>query len=123
MWERLEAGDVLMVPYAKSYGSGLLMLGITFGKYFVATRPGMEEAASRYSRSIMLDSAAPSEIALGIRAAIRRVIADPAPLMHVAPEFDWKKSAASCMRDVGRRIPAGHLRAAGDGAFSQRSCP
>lgn len=120
MSELLEAGDVLMLPYAKSYGSGLLMLGITFGKYVVATRPGMEEAASRYSRSIMLDSAAPSEIALGIRAAIRRVIADPAPLMHVAPEFDWKNIAASCMRDVGRRIPAGHLRAAGDGDFSQR---
>jgi glycosyltransferase involved in cell wall biosynthesis len=106
MSELFEAGDVLMLPYSKSYGSGLLMLGMTFGKYVIATRPGMEEAASRYPRAIMLDSTDPSEIARGVKVAIERVIADPAPLMHIAPEFDWRNIAASCIKDIRRFIPA-----------------
>ena len=35
-----EAADILLVPYLKGYGSGLLLLGMTFGKRIVATNSG-----------------------------------------------------------------------------------
>ena len=35
-----EAADLLLLPYINGYGSGLLLLGMTFGKYIVTTDNG-----------------------------------------------------------------------------------
>lgn len=104
MAELFEASDVLMLPYRKSYGSGLLMLGITFGKYIVATRPGMEEAGLLYPRAILLDSADPAEVARGIQVAVRRAIEEPTAADSIAPEFDWSHIAANCVDEIERVI-------------------
>ena len=99
--ELFEATDVLLLPYLKSYGSGLLMLGITFGKYVVATRTGMEESALRYPRAILLDGADTAEVLRGIDIAARRAAEDPTPLACVPPEFDWRNIAATCLDEIG----------------------
>jgi glycosyltransferase involved in cell wall biosynthesis len=102
MAELFEASDVLLLPYLKSYGSGLLMLGITFGKYIVATRPGMEEAASQYPRAIILDGDDAVAVREGIEKAIGYVRCDPAPLDTVLPEFQWSNIAAKSLDEVAR---------------------
>jgi glycosyltransferase involved in cell wall biosynthesis len=104
MAELFEASDVLLLPYTKSYGSGMLMLGIAFGKYVVATRTGMEEAASRYSRSILLDGSDASAIQRGLEIGIARAIADPSVLDAVPPEFKWTNIAATSIEAIGRAI-------------------
>lgn len=100
MGELFEAADVLLLPYLKSYGSGLLMLGITFGKYIVATRSGMEETASRYARSIVLGGPDATAVRAGIETAVERVTRDPEPLTAVPAEFEWSNIAAKCIHEI-----------------------
>jgi glycosyltransferase involved in cell wall biosynthesis len=102
MAELFEAADVLLLPYLKSYGSGLLMLGITFGKYIVATRSGMEESASRYPRAIIVDGDDAAAVEQGIELAIERVRSDSAPLHTALPEFEWSNIAAASLNEIGR---------------------
>lgn len=104
MADLFEASDVLLVPYTKSYGSGLLMLGIAFGKYIIATRTGMEEAASCYSRSILLDAHDVPAIQRGLEVGMARAIADPSALDAVPPEFKWTNIAAKSIDAIGRAI-------------------
>src|SRR5665213_2311677 len=103
--EVFEASDVLLLPYLKSYGSGLLMLGITFGKYVLATRSGMEESVSAYPRGILLDGSSPSNIMGGILVAAARVRADPGPLDTISPTLKWDCIASSCMEACRNRHP------------------
>ena len=102
MSELFEASDVLLLPYSKSYGSGLLMLGMTFGKYIVATRPGMEEAASAYPRSILLDGADTASVLRGIEMAIQRSRTEFAAFAGLPCEFDWINIGAKSLDEIGR---------------------
>lgn len=103
--ELFEAADVLMLPYLKSYGSGLLMLGITFGKYIVATRTGMGESASRYPGTIFLEGSTPDDVRHGIELAVDRVAAGPRSIDRVSPELDWTSIADQCLNEIGRLLP------------------
>ncbi|MEO9019051.1 MAG: glycosyltransferase [Gemmatimonadaceae bacterium] len=100
MAELFEAADVLLLPYHKSYGSGLLMLGITFGKYILATKPGMEETASMYSRGILLDGTTGEDIKSGIERAVSRVRLDPGAPNAIPPQFQWDVIAANCLEAI-----------------------
>jgi glycosyltransferase involved in cell wall biosynthesis len=102
--ELFEASDILLLPYLKSYGSGLLMLGITFGKYIVATRSGMEESASRYPRSIVLNGDDARAIERGIEAAVSLARVNPLPLNAVLPEFQWANIAATSLIAIERTL-------------------
>jgi glycosyltransferase involved in cell wall biosynthesis len=104
MAELFEATDVLMLPYLKSYGSGLLMLGITFGKYIVATRSGMEESASLYPGTIFLAGSSADDVRHGIELALQRVMAGPTSI-PVPPGFDWTNIAGQCLNDIGQAVP------------------
>ena len=104
MAEMFEATDVLMLPYLKSYGSGLLMLGITFGKYIVATRSGMEESASQYPGTILLAGSSAADVRRGIERAVQRVMEGPRSIGGVSPEFDWTNIARRCLSDIGQAV-------------------
>jgi len=54
----LEASDVLMLPYKEGYGSGLLLLGMTFGKQVVTTMVGgAQEYLEEYQGKVLLPNA------------------------------------------------------------------
>ena len=105
MAELFEAIDVLMVPYVKSYGSGLLMLGITFGKYIVATRSGMEEAASQYPGAVLLEGSSVEDIRRGIELALRKISEGTNSIGPLSPAFNWKNIAGQCLADISRVLP------------------
>ena len=105
MAELFEAIDVLMVPYVKSYGSGLLMLGITFGKCIIATRSGMEEAASQYPGAILLEGSSVADIRRGVELALRRISEGTRSIGPLSPAFDWKNIAGQCLADISRVLP------------------
>jgi glycosyltransferase involved in cell wall biosynthesis len=104
MAEIFEASDILLLPYSKSYGSGLLMLGMTFGKYIVATKPGMEESASIYTRSVLLQGADTASVLAGIETAIERMRTEHKPFAGVPCEFDWVNIAATSLEQIGRAL-------------------
>jgi glycosyltransferase involved in cell wall biosynthesis len=104
MAETFEASDILLLPYSKSYGSGLLMLGMTFGKYIVATKPGMEESASVYPRSILLEGADTASVLAGVETAIERVRTEHKPFPGVPCEFDWVNIAATSLEQIERAL-------------------
>ena len=61
------AADCLVLPYRKSYGSGLLLLGMTFGKHVIATRTGgIEEYLQHYPCHTLLEGPEAGQIAEGI---------------------------------------------------------
>jgi glycosyltransferase involved in cell wall biosynthesis len=110
MADVFEASDVLLLPYRKSYGSGLLMLGITFGKYVVATAPGMEEAASQYGRAILLDGDDATSVRKGIERAIELARCEPGVPWHVPPEFNWVNIAAKSLDAIETALSNGKRR-------------
>jgi glycosyltransferase involved in cell wall biosynthesis len=65
--ELFEAADILLLPYIKGYGSGLLLLGMTFRKYIVTTDTGgASEYLRHYPHHSLLANAEAGEIAEGI---------------------------------------------------------
>ena len=51
-----EAADVVALPYAESYGSGVLLLAMSFGRSLVATRTGgMEEYLAVYRDGVLVE--------------------------------------------------------------------
>jgi glycosyltransferase involved in cell wall biosynthesis len=72
MAELFEAADLLLLPYTKGYGSGLLLLGMTFRKYIVTTDTGgASEYLRNYQHRSLLARGETAEIAVGIREGIR----------------------------------------------------
>jgi len=72
MAELFEAADLLLLPYLKGYGSGLLLLGMTFRKYIVTTDTGgASEYLRNYPNSNLLARGDSAELAGGIREGIR----------------------------------------------------
>jgi glycosyltransferase involved in cell wall biosynthesis len=101
MVELLEAADVLMLPYLKSYGSGLLMLGMTFGKHIVATRTGgMEEYLRGYSRYTLLEGADTEHVVRGIAAAVEDLTGRSTAPAPIAPEFQWPNIARALLETM-----------------------
>lgn len=100
----LEASDVLMLPYSQSYGSGLLLLGITFGKHIVATRTGgFEEYLNRYPRSTLLQSTQPEDIAAGIQDAVSQVVLNR-QVEFADPTLNWSNIARRCLDEISSRL-------------------
>ncbi len=98
MEELLEAADVLMLPYLKSYGSGLLMLGMTFGKHIVATcTGGMEEYLRGYSRCTLLERSDTDHVVRGIAAAVENLRVRSTDLALIPPDLEWPNVARALL--------------------------
>ncbi len=100
-----EAADVLLLPYTRTFGSGLLLLGMTFGKHIVATGQGtMDEYLTSYSRHTLLENTH----ARGIAAALARAVAsqrEPGPADARPPELEWSRIAAESLLALEERVP------------------
>ncbi len=101
MADLMEAGDIMVLPYLKSYGSGMLMLGMTFGKHIVATATGgMDEHLRGYGRYTLLASPGRESVRDGIAAALRSRGSDGAP----SPELEWRNIAAKALKEMNTRL-------------------
>ena len=89
-----EAADVVILPYAKSYGSGALLLAMTFGKFIVATRTGgMDEYLRPYAAHDLLVSSETDEVAAGIERAIGQVSSGAGTRAAPMPDLQWSNIA------------------------------
>ena len=99
--ELLEAVDVMMLPYLKSYGSGQLLLGMTFGKYIVATAAGgMGEYLRQYPLATVLRGSDTAHVIEGIVAAQKHFCLDAHYLGEVPPELQWPNIARSSLEKI-----------------------
>jgi glycosyltransferase involved in cell wall biosynthesis len=67
MAELFEAGDAVVLPYVRGYGSGMLLLGMAFEKHILSTETGgAEEYLKSYGRYTLLRGTAAVDVAEGI---------------------------------------------------------
>jgi glycosyltransferase involved in cell wall biosynthesis len=103
--ELFEAADVLLLPYVKGYGSGLLLLGMTFRKYIVTTDTGGAcEYLKDYPLHTLLATGEVSDIVDGITLAERALasatgVAD----MSAFGELRWATIARNTLQMIARR--------------------
>jgi len=96
--ELFEASDLVMAPYLESYGSGIVLLGMSFGKLVLATRAGgTDEYFARYPAGITIADPGPAAINQGFREALRRLPPPNAPLADGPPELIWERIIARTM--------------------------
>lgn len=107
--EVFEAADVLILPYLESYGSGALLLGMTFDKHILATPTGgMEEYLAEYPHHTLLKGTGVEELLAGIVEATDRF----SILTHNPdgiPSLEWKTIARELIAVIsqnGRLRPA-----------------
>lgn len=67
MAELFEAGDAVVLPYIRGYGSGMLLLGMAFEKHILSTEAGgAEEYLKPYGRYTLLRGPTAADVAEGI---------------------------------------------------------
>jgi glycosyltransferase involved in cell wall biosynthesis len=102
--ELFEAADVLLLPYVKGYGSGLLLLGMGFGKYIVTTDTGgAREYLKNYPHHVLLARGEVADIVDGIALAARALTgATPAADMPAFEELRWTTIARNTLQMIAR---------------------
>jgi glycosyltransferase involved in cell wall biosynthesis len=97
MAELFEAGDIKVLPYLKGYGSGMLLLAMTFGKHIVSTRTGgVEEYLQKYSRSTLLNGATAADVAGGLACALEQRD-HPAGTFELPAALEWPSIARQAL--------------------------
>lgn len=97
----LEAADILLLPYLKSYGSGVLLLGMTFGLHILATRTGgMDEYLETYPAYTLLAGPDCESIAQGIEQASIRISGQSAPRKFELPHLEWRTVAKEILESL-----------------------
>ena len=92
--ELFEAADVVILPYAESWGSGVLLLAMTFGKHIVASQTGgMDEYLAGYPPHTLLTATTPEAIAAGIGQALRALRERPPNAPPDLSELQWSAIA------------------------------
>jgi glycosyltransferase involved in cell wall biosynthesis len=98
--EVFEAADVLILPYLESYGSGALLLGMTFDKYILATPTGgMEEYLEEYHRHTILNGTGADELLVGIE-RVTEMLPESVRKQHGIPSLEWKTIAGQVIMDL-----------------------
>jgi glycosyltransferase involved in cell wall biosynthesis/GT2 family glycosyltransferase len=84
------ASDIVLLPYVETYGSGLLLLAMSFGKHVIATSGGgMDEYLHHYPAHVLLDAPTDDAIVAALRQTVERLGA-PHALMSPRPaQFEW----------------------------------
>ena len=107
----LEAADILVLPYVKSYGSALLLLGMTFDKYIVATTAGgMDEYLDAYPHHTVIACSDVEHVVAGLAEALRRLPLRqmiPAPPMPALAWSDIAKQVLAALNVHLAFLPAG----------------
>lgn len=101
--ELFEASDVLVLPYVKAYGSGLLLLGMTFQRFIVATATGgAEEYLAQYPAHVCSEGPGAQEIGRALVKAVGLNAQVPASERTRPPELEWPAIARQTLRELAR---------------------
>jgi glycosyltransferase involved in cell wall biosynthesis len=102
--ELFEAADAVVLPYLESFGSGLLLLAMTFGKWIAATAVGgMEEYLSAYPRGLLLPALDPESVAETLRQLVGRIgQSTSAPAWR--DEFSWREITATLLPKLEEQL-------------------
>lgn len=105
--ELFEAADFLLLPYNKSYGSGALLLGMTFGIHIIATRTGgMDEYLTQYPASTLLDGPDAASITKGIDLAVEQASRSDVSRKIRIPQLEWREITRVTMEKFAESILA-----------------
>jgi glycosyltransferase involved in cell wall biosynthesis len=100
-----ELADVVALPYAESYGSGVLLLGMSFGKPIVASRTGgMDEYLAVYRDGVLVEpDVNATQLLAALSAAWNKALAagDEAPRPR---ELEWSQIVRKLLPDLARVI-------------------
>ncbi len=100
--EVFEAADVLILPYLESYGSGALLLGMTFEKYILATPTGgMEEYLEEYPRHTILKGTGVDELLAGIE-TVTKMFPESVSKQQGIPSLEWKTIAGQVITKLNQ---------------------
>ena len=97
--EIFEAADLVVLPYLESFGSGQLLLAMTFGKWIAATAVGgMDEYLNAYPRGFILRELAPGSLADALRELAHAIRAQgDRALAWDGGEFSWRQIVAALL--------------------------
>jgi D-inositol-3-phosphate glycosyltransferase len=105
--ELFEAADMLTLPYLKHYGSGLLLLGMTFGKYIVATDTGgTREYLARYPRHTLLEGTEVPYVVEGLLRGAEAVALEGDVVAPEIAELQWSAIARNVLTMIENTLHA-----------------
>jgi glycosyltransferase involved in cell wall biosynthesis len=101
--ELFEASDVIVLPYTESYGSGVLLLGMSFGRRVVVSRTGgMDEYVAAYGDGVVVEPSVDTDALL----AALRATCDRASRSNGEPprpqELEWTRIVRELLPDLER---------------------
>ena len=104
--EIFEAADAVILPYVESFGSGQLLLAMTFGKWIAATAVGgMDEYLGGYPRGIVAPELTPDSVSQTLRQLAGSIAgAGNAPLAWEGGEFSWREIVAALLPKLEGRL-------------------
>lgn len=106
----MAASDVVAVPYRKSYGSGVLLLALTFEKYVIATPAGgTGEYLASYPFATVINGPDPDEIAGALRAA-DNAVRKPREVRPDVSQLSWSAITQRTLVGLESLIPKLHAR-------------
>jgi glycosyltransferase involved in cell wall biosynthesis len=92
--ELFEASDMVALPYLESYGSGLLLLAMSFGKLVIATRTGgMDEYVQEYPAHVLMESARGDDVLAALHRAQSMLPILPTETPR-PPSLEWSSIVA-----------------------------
>jgi glycosyltransferase involved in cell wall biosynthesis len=104
----MAASDVVTVPYRKGYGSGVLLLALTFGKYVIATPTGgTPEYLANYPFATVIGDPNPDEIAGALRVA-DHALRKPRGLRPDVSQLSWSVITRRTLVGLESLIPGLH---------------
>lgn len=101
--ELFEASDVIVLPYMESYGSGVLLLGMSFGRRVVVSRTGgMDEYVAAYHDGVVVEP----NVDAGALLEALQLTRDRASRAHGEParpeELEWTQIVQQLLPDLER---------------------
>lgn len=97
--ELFEAADIVVLPYIESYGSGVLLLAMTYGKHVVVTPTGgMEEHVEGYSKHTVVKGFSSKDVLQALRSALTQQSETLRP--ECLATLQWPVIAASLLNTM-----------------------
>jgi glycosyltransferase involved in cell wall biosynthesis len=105
MSDFFEAADAIALPYLQSYGSGMLMLGMTFEKHILATPVGgAEEYLQGYQNCTLLKGTEPRHVADALADATQALDSQHPQTRLCRPDLAWPAIAGGCIDIMNARF-------------------
>jgi len=102
-----EAADALLLPYKEGYGSGQLVMGMTFEKHLLTTPiGGSEEYLMHYPNHTMVQEPDPEHLRTALRSMLPRIHPAPAPPVSDLTALHWDTVGGRIKEILASRFPA-----------------